>query len=127
MSTSINELAFALYEEIPRSGLKESKLKLLVTDPIMSVSRWSWKVYKLLKGDYRNKSYINNFKATDKKFPGTKIAVYTAITGGYDNLKDPIYVDDELDYYAFVDDLSVNMITGGGYGKRLLFLRGLKL
>ena len=49
----------------------------------------------------------NEFIPTDKKFPGTKIAVYKVITGGYDNLKDPVYIDDEIDYYAFTDSESM--------------------
>ena len=46
---------------------------------------------------------MNIFVPTSKIFPDAKIAVYSVITGGYDNYKPPIYFDDTIDYYLVTD------------------------
>lgn len=46
-------------------------------------------------------SKINKFNETEKKYNGIKIAIYTVSTGKYDELKEPIYVDPNIDYYVF--------------------------
>ena len=53
----------------------------------------------------------NAFVPSGDVFPDVRIAVYTCITGGYDNIRDPFYVDDSIDYYCFVD--SVRKIPDG--------------
>ena len=35
-----------------------------------------------------------------------KIAIYTCITGGYDDVKPPHYVEDDCDYYLISDDIT---------------------
>lgn len=51
-----------------------------------------------------NKQYTERYgRGGRNPFVG-KGAVYTVITGGYDELKDPEYVDPTLDYYCFTDD-----------------------
>lgn len=39
-----------------------------------------------------------------KEYEGDKkIAIYTCITGGYDNLLEPFYIDEKCDYFIFTD------------------------
>lgn len=62
---------------------------------------------------------LNDFVPTARTFPETRIAVYTVITGGYDNFRLPLYVDDTLDYYVVTDSPaeisnSCKGVGGGG-------------
>lgn len=43
--------------------------------------------------------FVSNFD-----FKKNKCVVYTAITGGYDNLNDPEYIDPDFDYICFTDN-----------------------
>lgn len=56
--------------------------------------------FKLINEKYR----LRYGKETPEKFSG-KGAVYTVITGEYENLKDPQFVDPEWDYYCFTDEI----------------------
>ncbi len=51
-----------------------------------------------------NSKYINRYGKTETGVFTGKGAVYTVITGGYDDLRDPAYVDTQWDYYCFTDD-----------------------
>lgn len=46
---------------------------------------------------------LNEFVPTKKQFPEYKLAIYTVSTGKYDNIKNPIYVDENIDYFIFTD------------------------
>lgn len=50
--------------------------------------------------DFDNSKFINR----NVDFKNNKCVVYTAITGGYDNLIDPEYIDPNFDYICFTDD-----------------------
>ena len=56
----------------------------------------------------RNQTYRSN--STDHKtvssFKGRR-AVYTAVTGGYDTVRDPVVVDENTDYYLFTDSSDI--------------------
>ena len=125
MSTSLNNVVFEVYSELTAraEARKVTKLQKLFMTP-MKVFPWlKWHI-KAMMCEYGRKNYSvltskgkpNVFTPTDKVFPDTKIAVYTVITGGYDNLRSPIYVDDTLDYYVVTDAeiASVNTQKGGG-------------
>lgn len=45
-------------------------------------------------------------KRASKQFSG-KGVIYTAITGGYDDVSDPEYIDDKLDYILFTDNSKI--------------------
>lgn len=46
----------------------------------------------------------NNFKYGEYPKEEKRFVVYTCITGGYDNLQDPIYTHHNIDYVAFTDN-----------------------
>lgn len=46
---------------------------------------------------------LNEFQSTDKIFNNIKIAIYTVSTGKYDELKEPIYIDENIDYFVFTE------------------------
>lgn len=56
-----------------------------------------------LKGDIKSKNNTNyhNYTGNDK------IAVYTCITGKYDELLEPIYKDPKCEYYIFTDNKDI--------------------
>lgn len=54
---------------------------------------------------FRNDEYIKNIGITRRR--NTKV-IYTCITGGYDILEDPSYVQDDFDYVCFTDNTNRN-------------------
>ena len=127
MSTSLNNTVENLFRDLieiedarrKNDYISKSKLRKLFNNPIATLKWWFRKAYiytctkygryylihkNSLKDAFNKMSDFNEFTPTDKKFPELKIAIYTSITGGYDNLKDPIYVDDDIDYYVFTDN-----------------------
>lgn len=69
------------------------------------------RIYDCAVGVIRSKRIKNNKKNSDSFFYAKgesinvidKVAVYSCITGGYDKIKNPILVDDELDYFCVSD------------------------
>ena len=112
MSTSLNEVVFELLCEVNAQAKEKNmtKVQKFFREPTEIFPWLKWHI-KGLMCEYGRKNYAlinakgspNEFEPTDKTFPDAKIAVYTVITGGYDNLKSPIYVDDALDYYVVTD------------------------
>ena len=51
-----------------------------------------------------NEKYISRYGHQMPDIFSGRGAVYTIITGAYDELNDPLYVDPELDYYFFTDE-----------------------
>lgn len=51
-----------------------------------------------------NKQYITRYGSDKAEAFTGKGAVYTVITGGYDNVCDPVFIDPGFDYYCFTDD-----------------------
>lgn len=52
------------------------------------------------KSEY--KKQINSYIKT-KKSKKNKIAIFTAVSGGYDSLKPPMFIDERFDYIVFTD------------------------
>lgn len=65
--------------------------------------RSSIAMLELLKDMTEYKSRIRKYNQAKKANKTQRIAVYTAITGGYDKLKVPKVLDDRFDYYVFSD------------------------
>ena len=145
MSTSINDVVFEVYGEFLRRQEKDlktiagmsmsSRIKKAMKNPFLLFTWPLRKIYGKLKAryDYCTNDYIrrlrnanrtpesmNIFTPTQKKFPDAKIAVYTVITGGYDDLKDPVYIDDDIDYYVGTDSSAVITHRGGGHTWRAI-------
>lgn len=55
---------------------------------------------KLVK---ENLNKLNKFQETEKEYPNLKLVIYTVISGKYDIINRPIYIDDNIDYYVFTD------------------------
>ena len=134
MTTSLNDAVCEVYSELmaysDEQVYRSRKLKRLMHNPSLFFV-WLGRKYRKLYGRavFGKRSnltgstqHINEFTPTSKIYPEAKIAVYTVITGGYDNLKSPVYADDSIDYYAVTDSesLSVNMRNGGGLNFRVL-------
>ena len=127
MSNDINEIVFSVYKYLFDSLGKQKKRSFLrrclgrVKEIILTVKnnpRYLKCRYgrDILLGKVSGNVNINNFVPTTRNFPETKIAVYTVITGGYDDFKQHIYVDDSMDYYAVTDapiDSVIHRLGGG--------------
>ncbi len=47
--------------------------------------------------------FSKEFADKEDKIQGKKIVVYSAVFGGYDSIKEPLYVNDKIDYVMFTD------------------------
>ena len=115
MSTSLNETVFEVQRALEENYAAKANANNPFKDPslILFGIRKAWCAlfckygYIALWGvreRHARRRLPNVFTPTDKVFPDVKIAVFTAITSGYDNsLPNPIYVDDSIDYYVFTD------------------------
>lgn len=45
----------------------------------------------------------NEFVETKNEYKNLKLVVYTVVSGKYDTIKKPIYIDKNIDYYIFTD------------------------
>ena len=139
MSTSLNDVVFEIYRELEHihkqdlhnmeewhnNTLLRTKLKRALNHPSLVVRKLHSLLFPKTPNEYEKrfikwsriwseKSLMPNvFTPAGKTFPDTKIAVYTCITGGYDEIKEPFYVDDSIDYYAVTDSVKH---TGRGGG-----------
>lgn len=60
----------------------------------------------------------NGFIPTEKKYPLPKIVVYTVITGSYDSIIEPQYINPFFDYIVFTtDEVKKNL-----FGRKGIFL-----
>lgn len=67
--------------------------------------------------DYKDTENQLNYKC-HKDYQGKKVAIYTAIYGDYDTLKEPLYVNPQCDYFAFTNqDIPTNSIWKKGNEK----------
>lgn len=57
---------------------------------------------KYVKQQYLN--YYGDTPVKDKKYPLEKIVIYTANLGHYDELEEPSFLDDNVEYICFTDD-----------------------
>ena len=55
----------------------------------------------------RYSSVVQNKSKNDKPEKRLSIVVYTAITGNYDSLKDPIFIEEELTYVCITNNLCI--------------------
>ena len=128
MSTDINDVVFELRRELEKQFNQrlmdnQPRWKRFIRNPGL-LTEWLKIHGKYIFTDYgreihRHRRIIasrmnrpNEFTPTDKKFPDTKIAVYTVITGNYDTPSEPVYVDDDIDYYLFADSESASGCNG---------------
>lgn len=129
MSTSLNDVVFELYRELQEqkdlAASSPSGLKRLYREPslLLRYLRYFFTDYgrqclHTRKIIAQRRSKQNIFTPTQKVYPGTRIAIYTAVTGQYEDIKDPIYIDDDIDYYAFTD-AEITYRGGGVFGKKL--------
>jgi O-antigen biosynthesis protein len=66
-----------------------------------------YKTYKKVSKDFINRNLFNKSTKSNedvvKDIKENKIAIYTAFTAGYDNLKEPEFIDENCDYICFTD------------------------
>ena len=114
MSTSLNDTVAEVYREVMIQTEEKSILRKLRKKPLGVFRRMRQYVRRMLCKHGRETIFgrkkrgagsemFNVFQPTDKVFPEVKIAVYTVITGNYDDIKTHIYMDDTIDYYLITD------------------------
>ena len=107
---SINEISSEEFEYLVISSshyFEEIKAYLLnhhycTTEKIINLNEYRKMIFS-------EKVYVDRYGRTNdvitrKKKKVDKLIVYTSITGCYDSLKDPIFVDDKITYICFTDN-----------------------
>lgn len=102
MEKEINEIVFKVYEGI----LKKDEAKRV---PI--INRIGLLFRYIISGTLLKKSYVyqqllkvNKFNEVKAKYTNYKYVVYTVVAGSYDEVKEPIYINPNIDYYIFTDN-----------------------
>ena len=85
------------YEE----KINEQKLYHVKRERMLNSQNLYW---KNLERNYEAYKEIRNHGT--KRFSG-KGVIYTAITGGYDDISDPEYIDENIDYILFTDNRNI--------------------
>jgi len=96
--------AFVITSTYEKEIERQMKVDLgIPSEKIFSFNDYQRKCYTKWK---YNQKYSDVDANTDKKtgFDIDNVVVYTAITGGYDNLADPLFTDEKITYVCFTDD-----------------------
>ncbi|MCR5508948.1 MAG: DUF616 domain-containing protein [Lachnospiraceae bacterium] len=93
-------------ENITMKELYEKKeAKIDLGDPAIP-----WRIetfYHRNREKIRRSGGASDDKKSTDRFSG-RCAVYTAVTGGYDSVRDPEYVDESIDYYLITDNDNIS-------------------
>ena len=71
-------------------------------EKVFSLEDYKHKCY----ADYQYRKRHNSCKKQNAVFD-KRIVVYTAITGNYDELKEPIFIDQNIDYVCFTNNKNI--------------------
>lgn len=100
---NVNDIVFQVYKGVLNMNYSKnnrldfwSKLKKMFR---YVISGYIFDLNKNRKGFLR----INEFTPTKQQYTDYKLVIYTVSTGQYDNIKNPIYIDDNIDYFIFTD------------------------
>lgn len=101
---------FESTNEYKKQRDKKILLKMIKKHHYLSIIKKAINRKRIAKLSHEERE--NDFHTKDNsKFTG-KVAVYTCITGGYDKLEDPCVHENNVDYFAFVDDVSKYDVKG---------------
>lgn len=108
---NINEIVFEVYTGVLDMNYSKNNHDSLIKK-IKKLYRYIISGYIFqLKKIKKKMARINEFEATKNVYDNLKIAIYTVSTGKYDDIKNPIFVDDNIDYYIFTEqNLNSNSI-----------------
>lgn len=108
---NINDIVFQVYDGVLDMNYSKNQKKGVV-EKVKKLIRYISTGYIFEMGETKKlMNEKNHFTATKNQYNDLKIAIYTVSTGGYDNIKEPIYVDENIDYYVFTNqELNPNSI-----------------
>lgn len=99
----INRIVFEVYNGVIEMDYTKNEKKNLKKTLLKGI-RYLLSGYLFSLANVRKKlKEPNIFNTIDDVFPETKIVVYTVNTGKYDKIKEPIFVDKNIDYYVFTE------------------------
>jgi hypothetical protein len=94
------------------------------TEKVLTFDEYYW--IKYTSGIYHEK-YKNDIFRKTSNFNTSKLVVYTAITGNYDNLKEPLFIDSSITYVCFTNNKklrskiwNIEQIKNGEFSDRKL-------
>lgn len=99
----INRIVFEVYKGVLEMDYTKN-IHINKIDKIKKIIRYIESGYIFQYKKAREEiSKLNEFQATNNVYDNIKIAIYTVSTGKYDDLKEPIYVDKNIDYFVFCE------------------------
>lgn len=100
----VNKIVFDVYKNLIDSNYNKNQ-KHTIIGMISKLIRYILSGYILEISHARKKmNQINVFHPSDRVY-NKKVVVYTICFGNYDNIRNPIYINDEYDYFIFTDQL----------------------
>ena len=107
----INDIVFQVYTDLLENDYsKNDKTNLL--DKVKKLYRYavSGMIFNVKKRQ-AEMNRLNVFVPSEHVFENLRIAVYTVSTGKYDDIKNPIYIDKNIDYFIFTEqELGENLV-----------------
>lgn len=99
----INQIVFEVFQGVCDMDYSKNENKNIIMQ-LKKIGRYILSGYIFsLKSAKKGMSKPNTFQATKKIYSNLRFAVYTVSTGKYDEIKEPIYIDERIDYYVFTD------------------------
>lgn len=99
----INKIVFDVYRGVLdmdySKNEKKDIFKMISKLYRYIITGYIWDVKKIRKEMCR----LNEFTPTQKCYEDVRFAIYTVSTGKYDAIKEPIYIDENIDYYVFTE------------------------
>lgn len=103
MDNNINKIVFEVYDGVLNMDYTKNE-KLSIQDKITKLFRYFISGYIWqLKRVRKNMNRRNEFEECKETYDNLKIAIYTVSTGSYDTIKNPIYIDKDIDYFVFTN------------------------
>ncbi len=99
----INKVVFDVFKSVRDMDYSKNENKSLY-HKTKKLIRYIFSGYIFsLKHVKKKMNEYNVFIPTEQKYKNIKLAVYTVSTGKYDDIKNPIYIDNDIDYFVFTE------------------------
>ena len=122
----INKIVMDIFEENQKPDYK-SDISFIKKIKKMLRFMISGYIFRYKKDSSKAKR-LNVFNSTNNVYKNEKICIYTVCIGKYDSIKNPIYYDENIDYYIFTDqEISNDLIWKKINIKNIQKISGLSL
>lgn len=100
---NINDIVFEVYKGVLEMDYSKNNHNNLIAN-LKKLFRYvsSGYIFQAKKAK-QEMSKLNVFQPTKNTYNNMKFAIYTVSTGKYDDIKEPIFIDKNIDYFVFTE------------------------